>query len=66
MFELEKEIYTVIYWLAQLFVTRSSLKVRHAAVTKFARAQTSYLSFKFIYFIFHFFLYKFTKLSTTH
>ena len=37
---LKKDIYTVTYWLAQLFVTRNSLKARHAAVTKFARAQT--------------------------
>ena len=40
MFELEKEIYTVTFWLAQLFVTRNNLKASHAAVTKFARAQT--------------------------
>ena len=40
LFELEKEIYTVTFWLAQLFVTRNNLKARHAAVTKFARAQT--------------------------
>ena len=40
LFELEKEIYTVTFWLAQLFVTRNNLKASHAAVTKFARAQT--------------------------